>query len=169
VRAAVPDARLRIVGSGGWERFKPRLEQYPGVEVIGAVDDLASEYERARFSVIPVFEGAGTKIKVLESLRHGRTVAAHSHAIRGFDELTHMQSLLEGDSHEGIAQACIALFQDADLAHRLAANGARIVAQSYSFAEFARTVAADVDAVLARVACEDVRRTLAQPQREDAS
>jgi glycosyltransferase involved in cell wall biosynthesis len=156
VRASVPDARLRIVGTGGWERFKARLEASAGVEVVGAVDDLAGEYAAARFSVIPVFEGAGTKIKVLESLRYGRTVAAHRHSIHGFDDLVPAQSLLAADSHAGIAEACIALFSDPALAQRLASAGARVVDGSYSYASFARTVDRDVARVLsrARVTCE---------------
>lgn len=150
VRDAVPDARLRIVGSGGWDRVKARLERSPGVEVVGAVDDVATEYARALFSVIPLFEGGGTKIKVLESLRHARTVVGHRHTMHGFDELAHMQSVLVAESDDDLAQACITLFEDPALARRLASNGARIVAQSYSFASFSRTVATDLCAVLAR-------------------
>jgi glycosyltransferase involved in cell wall biosynthesis len=150
VRDAVPDARFRIVGSGGWDRVKARLEQSAGVEVVGAVDDVSSEYARALFSVIPLFEGGGTKIKVLESLRHARTVVGYRHTMHGFDELAHMRSVLVADSHDELAQACIALFEDRALAERLASNGARVVAESYSFASFSRTVAKDVGAVLAR-------------------
>ena len=48
----------------------------PNVEVSGFVQDLPPVYERAAFTVAPIYWGGGTKIKVLESLAYGRTCVA---------------------------------------------------------------------------------------------
>jgi hypothetical protein len=73
-------ATLRVVGGGLGATAKAALEKIEGVEVAGFVDDLEEEYRRALFSVIPIWEGGGTKIKILESLAFDRTcvVAAPS-------------------------------------------------------------------------------------------
>jgi len=148
VRSRVPGARFRIVGSGGWDHMKGQLEKVEGVEVVGMSADLSSEYRNALFSVVPLFEGAGTKIKVLESLRFLRAVVAHTHSMRGFDELVNAQSVLEGSTDQSIAEACIKLFDEPQLARQLALRGSRVVAEHYSYDSFARTVQRDVSLVL---------------------
>lgn len=71
VRAAVPGARLRIVGGGAPADLLADAAAEPGVEAAGFVDDLWAEYRAARCSVIPLRDGAGVKFKTIESLIAG--------------------------------------------------------------------------------------------------
>lgn len=67
IRAAVPDAELRLVGPiGGAIR-----STQAGVTVVGPVDDLAAEYAAARLVINPVRAGTGLKIKTIEALAQG--------------------------------------------------------------------------------------------------
>lgn len=81
-----PAIRLRIVGRG---RHWPELAaRYPGldrVDFAGHVEDLASEYARARLCICPVREGGGSKIKVIEAAGFGRPIVGVPHAFRGFE------------------------------------------------------------------------------------
>jgi glycosyltransferase involved in cell wall biosynthesis len=147
IRAAMPDARFRIVGSGGWDAVRDTLQAHAGVEVVGTVADIGQAYAAAAFAVVPVFEGAGTKIKVLEALRHGRAVVAHAHSTRGFEELRAGESLLVGDDDEAIAAHCLTLLGDPGRAAALAAEGQRMVARHYSFGAFAEAVASSLAGV----------------------
>jgi glycosyltransferase involved in cell wall biosynthesis len=148
IRRAVPDACFRVVGSGGWSGLRDKLEAQPGVTVVGTVTDLAREYAQAAFSVVPLLEGSGTKIKVLESLRFMRTVVAHVHAARGFDLLRHGESLLVADTDGAMVEQCIALLNDAGLRHALAARGHAVVSHEYSLPRFAAIVFEDVAAAI---------------------
>ncbi|HUG23780.1 glycosyltransferase [Piscinibacter sp.] len=148
IRRAVPHAQFRIVGSGEWGELRLRLEAQPGVTVVGTVDDLAAEYRGCAFSVVPLLEGSGTKIKVLESLRYFRTVVAHNHAVRGLDKLRHGESLLVAESDQGMASHCVALLNDPDRGQSLARRGRAVVADEYSLQRFASTVQADIDSSL---------------------
>lgn len=60
----------------------------PGVFRIGRVDDLAPLYAAARIVLLPMRDGAGSPIKTLEALAHGKPVVATSAAMRGlrFDQ-----------------------------------------------------------------------------------
>lgn len=148
IRRAVPNATFRIVGSGGWDQLRDKLETEPGVTVVGTVDDLGAEYRGAAFSVVPLLEGSGTKIKILESFRFLRTVVAHSYAARGLDTLRHQQSLLIADTDEAMVDHCITLLNDPTLRRELATCGHDIVVEEYSLQRFARTVYDDVAAAL---------------------
>jgi hypothetical protein len=88
IRAARPAATFRLVGSGGWREQLSDFVHVDGAEIVGFVNDLASEYAASRVVVSPVFEGGGTKIKVVEACGFGRPVVATVHSCSGFgDEL----------------------------------------------------------------------------------
>lgn len=83
VRAAVPDARFRIVG---------RVNHYltsdldNGIECIGEVSALAAEYCGARAVVAPLMTGsAGVKTKVAEAISYGCPLVATSLGVDGGD------------------------------------------------------------------------------------
>lgn len=78
--------RTRIVGRG-LESIKDELEQNAGIEVIGAVDDLAPWYAGASFVVAPIFDGSGMKTKVAEALMFGKRVVGTVEAFAGYEEV----------------------------------------------------------------------------------
>lgn len=150
IRRQVPDAVLRIVGAGGWHEACPSLIGAPGIEILGAVDDLPREYHKALFCVAPVLEGSGTKVKVLEALMYGKALVSSPHAMRGFSGLAQGSGVLTGaDAHE-MTTHCVRLFQEPAKALELGELGARAIDESYSPASFGRRVQADLQMVAER-------------------
>ena len=78
VRHLRPSARLAIAGGGMDEALRLRLAAVEGVEVLGLVADLPGALAAARAVVVPIWEGGGTRLKVLEALAAGRAVVATS-------------------------------------------------------------------------------------------
>jgi glycosyltransferase involved in cell wall biosynthesis len=83
VRAQVPTATVDVVGAHD-ERLAD-LTGADGVHFAGAVDDLGPWYAGADVAVIPLREGSGTRIKVLEAFAHRRPVVATPAAVAGLD------------------------------------------------------------------------------------
>jgi glycosyltransferase involved in cell wall biosynthesis len=153
IRAAVPDAIFRIVGSGLTEEMKRRWSAVDGVVPIGYVDDLRTAYAEAAFTIVPIFEGGGTKIKVVESLLYGRTAVVASHAHRGFEDvLKPDEALVVGDDASGLAKGAIELLRNRQRRNRLAQKGHLLVQQHYSFDLFKTVVESTVERVLSRTA-----------------
>jgi len=136
IRQVVPDAKLRIVGSGDWSQLESEIGVIPGVEYVGFVEDLSQEYAQSRFTIVPIFEGGGTKIKVVESLYYGRTIVLTYHAHHGYDNLPHEQTLLVANTETQFTEQCLRLLQDLELCQRLAQAGQQIVLDNYSFDYF---------------------------------
>lgn len=67
-----PGASFRIVGSGLDSSLCAKWRSIRGVDVLGFVDSVESEYRRCHCTICPVFWGGGTSIKVLESIAYGR-------------------------------------------------------------------------------------------------
>ena len=143
VRRAEPQATLRLAGGGNWRALAPELVRTPGVQLAGYVSDLNDVYRDAAFSIVPLFEGAGTKIKVLESLSYGRTAVVGTPSLRGYEStLHHWESLLVGEDEDDLARHCLALLKDPKRRDALAASGQRVVQKHYSFEVFERAVRA---------------------------
>lgn len=60
-----------------------RPERAAGVIYHGIVDSVTPYYERAHVVVVPVFEGSGTRLKVIEAMAHGRPVVSTSVGAEG--------------------------------------------------------------------------------------
>lgn len=75
--------KLLIVGKD-FETKKSELERI-NVEVIGSVDDLTPYYLNASCMVMPIFDGAGMKVKTAEALMYGKTIYGTTEAFEGYD------------------------------------------------------------------------------------
>lgn len=134
-RAAEEPLRLLFVGSGAFQPYErglawlveevlPRVRETlpvafdvvgqpprrplaaPGVEYVGRVASVAPWYERAHVVVVPVFEGSGTRLKIIEALAYGRPVVSTRLGAEGLpiDKGTHY---LEADEPGDFARALI--------------------------------------------------------------
>ena len=121
VRAAVPDARLDIVGSHMPSDVRA-LGEVPGVRAVGFVEDLDAFLARRRMTVAPLRYGAGAKGKVAASLAQGVPAVCTSVAAEGMS-LAPGEDVLVGDSPEALADHVIALLRDDLLWHRLSDAG----------------------------------------------
>jgi polysaccharide biosynthesis protein PslH len=81
--AARPDARLRLAGKGAGEEIERAAARADRVELVGVVEDMAEELSRSRITIVPIWQGGGTRLKVLESLAAARPVGGTSLGVEG--------------------------------------------------------------------------------------
>jgi polysaccharide biosynthesis protein PslH len=75
VREALPAVRERVtVAFDVVGRPPQRPVAAPEVRYVGSVPSVEPHYERAHAVVVPLFEGSGTRLKVVEAMAHGRPV-----------------------------------------------------------------------------------------------
>jgi len=75
----LPDAHLLLVGAG---LERPPSDD-PRVRALGFVDDLAGVYAQSRCAVVPLLQGGGSPLKLIEALAYGLPVIATSRAVAG--------------------------------------------------------------------------------------
>jgi glycosyltransferase involved in cell wall biosynthesis len=149
IRRGAQGARFRICGPGMTYTQQREWAEIDGVDPVGFVEDLREEYRRCALSVAPIHGGAGTKIKVLEAFKFGRTQVATSHALRGLDRLLRNQeALLIGDEPAAFAKAVIRLMGDPERRQAMAESGQHALGCHFTFARFADAVAESVADVL---------------------
>ncbi len=136
-----PLARFEIGGSDLGEAERRRWASIPGVTVVGFVADVDGFYRDAALTICPVFEGGGTKIKVIESLWHGRAVVLSPHSLRGHEDLLGAhRGVAVAEDWSGLAHACVQLLSDPGARHRLEAEGHRTVVSALSWENYTETV-----------------------------
>lgn len=79
-----PDAILKIVGSGNRDWLKA-YTGVKGLEIVGFVDHIHDAYKDCHFTIVPIFYGSGTRIKVLESFSMGRRLISTKMGVQGAD------------------------------------------------------------------------------------
>ncbi|MBL8733715.1 MAG: glycosyltransferase [Planctomycetes bacterium] len=85
LRAALPGLVVRLVGRDPHAALAGYRGQQ-GVEAIGAVDSLAEHYAASHAVYLPIRQGGGTRIKILEAWAFGRPVLSTALGAEGLGE-----------------------------------------------------------------------------------
>jgi glycosyltransferase involved in cell wall biosynthesis len=83
VAAARPLARLRLAGAYPPEWLIKRARELERVDVLGFVDDLTSELAASRLVIVPLWQGGGTRFKVIEAMAAGRPIVSTFLGVEG--------------------------------------------------------------------------------------
>jgi glycosyltransferase involved in cell wall biosynthesis len=123
----------------------------PGVKVLGFVDDIAAVYDASWFTVCPLWMGAGTNIKIIESLVFGRTCVTTDVGRRGYEDyLRSGDSLVAVASADSVADECIRLIKNDAQRAALGERGRKVVQREFSYERFAGVVHREVERALRR-------------------
>lgn len=128
LRAARPDVELHVIG-----RHPQDLPaKLPGIALHGFVEDLSQAYDEAALVIAPIHSGAGTQIKVIDALAHGRPLVSSRFAHSGFATyVDHGVHLLVAESVcDWIKQSLWALDHQQE-AEAMARAGEKVVRASF--------------------------------------
>ena len=144
VRAARPNARLAIAGGGIDDALRARFTR-EGVDVLGLVVDLPAVIAAARAVIVPIWEGGGTRLKVLEALAAGRELVSTPLGASGIG-FEHERHGLLAETPETLATAL------AGVLGRPSTHGreGRILAEHYRWKEALSGASAFYSEVMAR-------------------
>ncbi len=133
VWAQLPEAKLALVGAGLEEQLPD-----PRVEALGFVENLRAAYARAGCAVVPLLQGGGTPLKLIEALAHGLPVIATPRAVAGL-AVRDGEHCLVADGAEPFAEALIRVLREG--APELARHGRELAAERYSIEALSELVA----------------------------
>jgi polysaccharide biosynthesis protein PslH len=124
---------LRLLVAGGSPPPRVRaLEHLPGVEVLGYVERLDELLGRLDAAVVPLWSGAGVKLKTLTFMAAGVAVAATPVAMEGI-AAEHGRHCLVADDPSGLASALRKLVANPERARVLGAEARGLVRNRYTW------------------------------------
>ncbi len=128
VRERIPTLKVTVTGDHGGLRL-PHGDE---IMLTGFVDDVKSVVSEASVSIVPLWHGGGTRLKVLESMALGTPVVSTAKGSEGLRTVDG-EHLLLANSPDAFATAIITLLTNGDLRRRLAINARALVERQYDW------------------------------------
>ncbi len=121
----LPEARLLLAGAG----LEHPPSEDPRVRALGFVEDLAGTYAEARCAVVPLLQGGGSPLKLVEALAYGLPVVATPRAVAGLDVQDGVDCLV-AEGSQAFADTLVRVLRDG--APEIARAGRRLAEERYS-------------------------------------
>jgi len=128
----LPSARLLIVGNAPTQDVLEYAHKYPHITVKGGIPDIRDAFAQAHILIAPVFDGKGTRYKILEAMASQTAIVATKTAVEGLN-LQPNQHALIGDTAEQIAAHALALLTNDQKRQALATAGLSFVSKNYDW------------------------------------
>jgi glycosyltransferase involved in cell wall biosynthesis len=145
IKARMPDLRIQIVGDlNGVD-----ISTWPvddNVIFTGLLKDVRPIIARSWLSIVPLRVGAGTRLKVIESMALRTPVVSTSKGAEGL-EVTRGENILIADDPADFAQAVVEVLRNTELREKLARAGVSLVKDRYS----AEVMGREFNSLLSRV------------------
>jgi polysaccharide biosynthesis protein PslH len=131
VKAQIPRVTLTITGSTrGVDLAGLALDNT--VRLTGFVDDVRVPVAEAGVCVVPIRQGGGTRLKIMEAMALGTPVVATTKGAEGLQVVSEVDLLL-ADTPENFARATVRLLREPALRAALATNARRLVEEKYDW------------------------------------
>jgi glycosyltransferase involved in cell wall biosynthesis len=123
------------------------LPKHPGVHLTGYLEDIRPAIAQSWASVVPLRQGGGSRLKILEAMALGTPVVSTTKGAEGIESICG-EDILVADEPEAFADAVLRLLGDPVLRAQLAANGRQLVAARYSWQMCAEKLEQVLDRVI---------------------
>lgn len=132
LQLSYPNCHLLLVGTSPTQFMRQASHKNSCIHVTGRVADIRPYLSTATVSVIPLREGGGTRLKILESFAAGCPVVTSSKGIEGIDAVPGRDFLL-AETIEKFVEEIDKLLQDKDRRQQLRKSAHDLVLENYSW------------------------------------
>lgn len=138
LRASGKATRLYLVGRDPSPRVRA-LHDGHSVIVTGAVDDVRPYVHRAQAVVVPLHQGGGTRLKILEAFAMNKAVISTSLGAEGIPA-QHDQEILLADDAASFARRTLDVLDDAALRNRLGRQSREFAVEQFDWRTIQRSL-----------------------------
>ena len=132
IKEKYPDCQLLLVGRNPSQQMIESSDQDTSIIVTGGVEDMRPYFSVASIFVVPLFQGSGTRLKILEAFACCRPVVSTSKGAEGINAISG-KHLLIGDTVEEIVSHICDLWSDNLLRERIVQNAFELFEKEYSW------------------------------------
>lgn len=131
IRSRLPNVRLLVTGRTDGVDLTG-ISDCPGVELTGYVQDIRDVLKKSAACIVPLREGGGSRLKILEAMAAGVPVVSTSMGAEGI-EVVSGEHLLIADTPESFVDAIARMLGDHSLRESLRSAARALVEQRYSW------------------------------------
>lgn len=149
LRNIYPQCRLILVGRSPTPYMKEAAKRNSSIQVTGTVPDIRPYLAAASVVIVPLFEGGGTRLKILEAFAASRPVVSTTKGAEGLS-VRDGEHLLIRDTIEGLVAGVCQLWSDPSVGQKLADSAYQLVQSKYSWEAVGRRVEKSIQELLLR-------------------
>lgn len=127
-----PDFILNIVGKSPNEKDFKYLVNYPNINLIGQVESVEPYYKDHDAFIVPLLEGSGTRLKILEALSYGKLVLSTPKGIEGISAKDGIH-YLEFVNFDSFNTNVVSKLEDVMQLETIRRNGRQFIETSFSW------------------------------------
>lgn len=146
VHKARPETTVALVGKNPGEEVRKMAEKDPRIHVTGTVPDVRPYLWNGRVSIVPLFAGSGTRLKIYEAMAAGLPVISTTIGAEGLT-YENGRTIAIADDAEAFARECLALVDDAGRRRAIGEAACRQVTESFDWSN----VAIEFEGILAKL------------------
>lgn len=145
-----PEVRLTLVSNAkvSDDELAELIAANPSIQLLINVDDLDHLYQSHSLSIAPIWEGAGTNIKVAESLLMGRPIMTTPIGSRGFEKAKGTSFLKEASTCHEFCEQIIDLLSKKEKLLQAQLEAFEFGAEEFSLRRWTTQFLTDLDHVL---------------------
>jgi glycosyltransferase involved in cell wall biosynthesis len=132
IKKTFPQLQLLIVGSGKLPKGCEQLMNDSSLVFTGTVDEVQPWYNKAAVSIVPLLNGSGTRLKILEAMSFGLPVVSTSKGAEGID-YTDEKDIIIADEAEEYANQLINLLANKERRISIGRGGRELVEKKYNW------------------------------------
>lgn len=147
LRKLYPDSRLLLVGRNPTQLMQAAAKREPSIIVTGSVADVRPYLAAASVMVVPLLQGGGTRLKILEAFAAGCPVVSTAKGAEGIKARDGEHLLIRNEVEELVAGVC-QLWSNRSLREKLASSAYELVQAKYSWQAVGRKIELAVQKLL---------------------
>lgn len=127
-----PECQLLLIGSKPTEYMLSMAKKDPSIIVSGRVPDMRPYFAAASTVIVPLLQGSGTRLKILEAFASGRPVVSTSKGCEGIEAIDG-EHLLIGDTTDALVDNVNKIWSDRELSEKISQSAFKLFEQRYSW------------------------------------
>ncbi len=137
LKAQIPEITMDLVGYNPPVEATALADRDPSFRATGYVDDVRDYLDRAAIYLCPIFDGGGTKLKILDAMAMRKAIVATRTACEGID-LVDNESVVFAESADEFAAGIRRLIENPGFARQIAEKAMQIANDRYSYDSIGR-------------------------------
>ena len=137
LKMTVKGITLTVIGRNGFDMAYAPLKIDPQINFVGEVKDVTPYYQKNNIAIVPLFEGSGTRLKILEAMSFGLPVISTSIGAEGIDYIKNKHIIIANDEAL-FQQAIIDNVKKPTILKNLASESLLLINEKYNWQSIVR-------------------------------
>ena len=100
LKTTIKGITLTVIGRNGQDNAYAPLKIDPQINFIGEVIDVSPFYHKNNIAIVPLLEGSGTRLKILEAMSFGLPVISTSIGAEGIDYIENKHIIIANETND---------------------------------------------------------------------